>query len=507
MTGEHIQMAQAPEPPAVHIYFSDFFEVSPTVLEEYGAFDVSLVNDLPLFVDPFLLFNSKDPTYQRLHRDIIRYLRFLRDSSRPGRIDPGLLAAWYRFKEVKQNWLGFSANGNRGSGLGHEFADALHKNLGTIFTDFGQEQITRDSHLEKVCLVAPGVGRDNISDLSTCLIKEYLLEYTQKFALDHLQADQRASFRVERTRFNYDTETWEAVAYELPHHAGDYVLLTPNDILTRDDTWISRPDLFRNFAQIVEAVPNIELRAQLNRYLYSQLSRDENMSEKERAEDKRKAVDKTIVAYPEVIEHYIRQKEDDGDRATIVSSEKVADTAEWFVKQLREFVATRFAGSEFYETDGDTFGEARQRALYLKHIIEDRDGYRLFYHDGKPVQREQDLQLLYTLTWRATPSDVNREVNNGRGPVDFTISRGSRDKSLVEFKLASNSQLKRNLRKQVPVYEAANDTRRSLKVVCYFSERELAKTEGILRELGLENDASIILIDARADNKPSGSKA
>ena len=41
------------------IYFSDAFEVSPQILEEYGAFDVSLLNDLPLFIDPFLLFNSK----------------------------------------------------------------------------------------------------------------------------------------------------------------------------------------------------------------------------------------------------------------------------------------------------------------------------------------------------------------------------------------------------------------------------------------------------------------
>ena len=37
------------------IYFSDFFQVSPDILEKYGAFNVSLINDLPLFIDPFLL--------------------------------------------------------------------------------------------------------------------------------------------------------------------------------------------------------------------------------------------------------------------------------------------------------------------------------------------------------------------------------------------------------------------------------------------------------------------
>src|SRR5687767_9539080 len=94
--------------PSPNIYFTDFFEVDPDVLEEYGAFDISLVNDLPLFVDPFLLFNSDDPTYRRLHDEMIAYLRFLRDRAAEGRIDTGLLHAWYEFREVKQNWLGFS---------------------------------------------------------------------------------------------------------------------------------------------------------------------------------------------------------------------------------------------------------------------------------------------------------------------------------------------------------------------------------------------------------------
>jgi len=65
--------------PVTDIYFSDYFRVSPDTLEEYGAFDISLVGDLPLFVDPFLLFNSENPTYQALHAEIIRYMRFLKD--------------------------------------------------------------------------------------------------------------------------------------------------------------------------------------------------------------------------------------------------------------------------------------------------------------------------------------------------------------------------------------------------------------------------------------------
>lgn len=111
------------------IYFSDFFGVTPEVLEEYGAFNVSLINDLPLFIAPFLLFDSEDARYNALHEDIIRYVKFLRDVSMDTNISKGLLDHWFRFPEVSQNWLGFSKTGNKGSGLGGDFAAQLAQRL------------------------------------------------------------------------------------------------------------------------------------------------------------------------------------------------------------------------------------------------------------------------------------------------------------------------------------------------------------------------------------------
>ena len=40
------------------VYFTDFFNVDEELLDEYGAFNISLINDMPLFIDPFLLFYS-----------------------------------------------------------------------------------------------------------------------------------------------------------------------------------------------------------------------------------------------------------------------------------------------------------------------------------------------------------------------------------------------------------------------------------------------------------------
>ena len=148
----------------MRIYFSDFFNCSPDDIEEYGALDVSLIADLPLFVDPFLLFNSAKPKYQKLHEQMIEYIRFLRTKADSGVLAPELIRSWYIFSEVKQNWLGYTIAGNSGRGLGPKFARALHNNLHTVFKDFGNERITKGRHIEKLCLISSGIGRDNISD-------------------------------------------------------------------------------------------------------------------------------------------------------------------------------------------------------------------------------------------------------------------------------------------------------------------------------------------------------
>jgi hypothetical protein len=117
------------------------------------------------------------------------------------------------------------------------------------------------------------------------------------------------------------------------------------------------------------------------------------------------------------------------------------------------------------------------------------------------------LQILYRLVWFGSPSDVGTEANDGRGPVDFKVSRGAPDKTLIEMKLARNSKLERNLEKQVEVYKKASDAKRGIKVIIFFSSAELEKVERILARLKLTGNKDIVLIDARSDNKPSGSNA
>lgn len=482
------------------IYFSDVFGVEAEVVDTYGAFNIALVNDLPLFIDPFLLFDSARPEYRALHDDIIKYLVFVRDRAQADELTEGAISQWLYFREVKQNWLGFSRQGNSGTGLGKHFAAALARNFKRVFRNFGEETLTRSSHLEKLGLLSGGVGRDHLSDFTTNLIKGYLLKYTEEFAAAHLQPGQLKRVHVERVAFNYETRRWQSGHFTLPWHAGDYVILTPCEILTRDEAWINQGDMLSQFFQLRQSLPDDALRAQVNDHFLRRIN------ERSTQEERRAAALRTIEKFTELLDHYIKWKEEHAAEAHAVSSQKVQETHLQFVENIRELVLKHLAGTEFYER-GDSYEEALQRVKYLKHVIEDNDGYRVFYVDGKPVKRESDLHTMFRLTWYATAFDVNAEVNNGRGPVDYKVSMGKQNASLVEFKLASNSSLRRNLEKQVEVYAKASQTEKAIKVILYFSDGELEKVTGILRDLKLQDREDIVLIDAGRENKPSGSKA
>lgn len=174
------------------------------------------------------------------------------------------------------------------------------------------------------------------------------------------------------------------------------------------------------------------------------------------------------------------------------------------VKEVSKQLAT---DTNFNDLPWDSFEETRQRILAFKRFIEDQEGYQLLNRDGRVAGNEKDAQLIFYCLWHGSSFDVNREPNNGRGPVDYAISKGSADKTLVEMKLGKNSQLKKNLEHQVPIYEAANNTTKSFKLILCYTAAELDRVRRILRELKLHQSPNIFIIDACNDNKPSASKA
>lgn len=452
-----------------------------------------------------MLFNSENAEYRALHDQMIEYLRFLKSKAGED-LAPALINSWYCFKEVQQNWLGFTQNGNRGHGLGPAFASSLHGALGKLLENFGAETVTESSHLEKLALIRDRVGKDSVSDFTTNLIKHFLLRYTEAFAVEHIRPEQRRSFTVPRAVFNYNTESWASRSYTLPELGGDYVLLSPVDLLTKDDTWINRDDMIRSYDQLPAAVADDEQRALINNYFRQQLSKEPTPKEIAAARAR------TIYHFPELIDYYIKLKEDTGDQAAATSLAKTAETHRVLVDQVKAAASDLEAKTDLFEKPWTSYDEAMEAVKTFKRYVEDQDGYTLINRGGpgKPFASESEVQTFFGLLLQPSRFDINREPNNGRGPVDFKVSEGAYDKSLIEFKLAKSSSLKRNLRNQVEIYEKANGTSQSVKVIICYTAADAEKVERVLHELELDTgpaSESIIVIDARADNKPSASKA
>ena len=230
-------------------------------------------------------------------------------------------------------------------------------------------------------------------------------------------------------------------------------------MLTRDDTWINRSDLIHGFDHIPEAISDIELRSQVNNYFRQRLV------PRPKKADRDAAAQATIERFPELLDYYIALKEVDASTASEASAREVSDTDRVFVEQLKNLIQDIIRQTKIYRAPVTSYDEALPRVKAFKQYVENQDGYKLINRDGHGFSNETEVQLFFGLALIGTTFDVNREPNNGHGPVDYKLSRGAVDKSLIEFKLGSNSQLKRNLQNQVKIYEAANRTKKSVKVI------------------------------------------
>ena len=89
-----------------------------------------------------------------------------------------------------------------------------------------------------------------------------------------------------------------------------------------------------------------------------------------------------LKTHPELIDYYMKYKEEHEREATSISKEKVIEVQTLFNEQLSQLVKVLQKNTEFYKVNPDAYDEAMKRVFYLKHVIEDQDGYKIFYLNG-----------------------------------------------------------------------------------------------------------------------------
>jgi hypothetical protein len=138
-----------------------------------------LREDLPLYLDPFLLWNSDDLDYRRLHADLLGFV----DEVRKHAVDGRAARASMLLSEVSEPaelGLGYAAGTKQGSALGRGTINGIIR----TFQQVPQLQAAGLDHLEVLALLVPDIAEDRISDLTASVIKRWLTEFTERRCKD-----------------------------------------------------------------------------------------------------------------------------------------------------------------------------------------------------------------------------------------------------------------------------------------------------------------------------------
>lgn len=194
--------------------------------------------DLPLGIDPFLLFKSRDPALAALHAQILDVFNAGIEAVRDGRLDDA--RRLFHFPEPAEIGLGHTKNGKRGAGLGSYLTELI---VHTLLDSPGlQERGVK--HIEEMQLVSSGIGPDRVSDIAANILKSFLIEYTQK-QCEIWKLPLVSGVPVSNV-LDCKTREWNDDYFDLPISPvdGSPILLVPRRIV-RALPWINYEDFFK----------------------------------------------------------------------------------------------------------------------------------------------------------------------------------------------------------------------------------------------------------------------
>ena len=222
------------------------------LIQEVSQFEVDFViprlgRDLPLGIDPFLLFKSRDPEFQKLHSQLLGAFDMGIDAVRSQKYEEA--RRLFQFPEVPEIGFGYTKKGKRGAGVGEFLTELIIETL--VESRPLLERGIR--HIEEMQLVSLGIGRDRISDIAANIFKEYLITYTQK-QCQLWNIPLESGVPVNHI-FDLNTLDWDDGYYDLPISPfdGSPILLVPRRIV-RTLPWINYDDFFKmEFASYLRA--------------------------------------------------------------------------------------------------------------------------------------------------------------------------------------------------------------------------------------------------------------
>jgi hypothetical protein len=448
-----------------------------------------------LFVDPFLLLDEEGTgsRWDGAHRSLIAHFskcyELLAQGARDGLMSTEVARGLLTFPEPAELCLGYTSGGTSGSGSGRSNARLI---IGSIVTAIGAG-LDRPEHIEEIGILNEGIGADRISDAVCNVLKPQIIEYTKDVIARHGVPSER--IRVRNSRCNLATGRWIAEEHDLPKnpHTARAVLLVPSQFLNRLPV-LNADDWF-------ESSFNADLRRDLNVQIGTRVPK------------------KTIVGlarrHPDRIREWANDLRSRGDVKGYDFAGDPLGVVKW------RAAGEAFAKAHPLETIKRVKTE-QELKKFVEHVIElfrlfieEQAGWKLLWNDDDTEKPEEAAQLAFLGVarnyCRTFGVELDREVDFGRGPVDFKLNTGPSARLLIEAKKLHNGDFWNGLELQLPSYQKSDRTNAGWLLAIQYRTGGVSKTRPIelrrrVADLNqkLGTDIAFTVIDAR--RKVSASK-
>lgn len=469
---------------------SKSFQIKRTKQDDW--FDPILNTDTDLFLDPFLVFKERGGFWSEAHSRIIKhfdraFLLIAEGNANTKSLQYRKALALLIFREPRELCLGYTAKGTAGAGSGIGYA----KTIAHAIADAIKRGLKHPKHFEELGVLNEGIGPDRISDITCTILKEQLVRYTQGIAQQH--GLPLSPHRLYGGSFDERRLRWETPSVELPTNP-----FTKGPLLFVPQRFLRELPVI-NAADWWEYYEGEQLRQDMNYEIMGHVDKA------------------TIVAvarrHPRMVRKWTALKE----------TQK--PSAYDFDRDPKGVWKWNIAADEFAQNNPILISPPDNKDGFQAIIEKVLDRYELFVEEqggwdllwkvkGTEEKPEQAAQLLFRGVaesyCRANNISLDREVNLGRGPVDFKFSNGYRHRAHLEIKKLHNGKFWNGLEQQLPSYMKSDEVSDGWFVaIQYRSNSTSTKRARVLRkrvhELGLQKELGLRyrLIDARPKKSAS----
>jgi hypothetical protein len=472
--------------------FSEHFDITKGPEDDW--FDPILDADTRIWVDPFLIFREASGEWASSHAEIIAHFQRCFDLIAQGGMQPHSLPyrkalALLTFKEPREFCLGYTESGTAGAGGGPGYA----RLIAAAMVEAIKRGLADLKHFEELGILEKGIGADRIADLTCNILKSRFIDYTKAVATQHnLPMSPRL---IRNARFDPQSARWESVSHELPINpfGNRAVLLTPQRFLR--DTPVLNPDAW------FESYQNEQLRDDVSYELLTNVNKEKIVAAARQNPQAVRRWTEEQAKHAEAKPYDLEQ-----DRAGVYAWD--ADT--------RSYAREHPLALKRPESEADFLGVIEEVIREFRRYIEQNRGWKLLWNDDGSEKREEAAQLAFLGIARSYchQNDINidREVELGRGPVDFKFSNGRKYRALLEIKKLTSGKFWQGLETQLPTYLTADDCDFGWYVAIRYRTGGISKTRGARLPMIIakpQNESGKVvrfeMIDATA--KPSASKA